>query len=102
MPLPHWVIPFREPHTEIKLIKGAYYKYQVSYAYDPDKKRTVKKSGAILGKITETGFVPSPKHQLRQALQNPSVDIKTYGVYGLFSFLLADEIHSLERALGKQ
>jgi hypothetical protein len=35
-------------------------------------------------------------------LQNPSVDLKTYGVYGLFSFLLADEIHSLERALGKQ
>jgi hypothetical protein len=34
-------------------------------------------------------------------LQNPTVDIKTYGVYGLFSFLLTDEIRSLERALGK-
>jgi hypothetical protein len=101
MPLPHWVIPFKEPHTEIKRIKGAYYKYQVSYVYDPAKKRTVKKSGVVLGKITETGFVPSPKHQLRQALRNPNVDIKTYGVYGLFSFLLTDEIRSLERALGE-
>ncbi|MDR2185715.1 MAG: hypothetical protein LBO80_08660 [Treponema sp.] len=97
----HWVIPFSEPRTGIKLIKGAYYKYQVSYAYDPVKKHTVKKSGVVLGKITETGFVPSPKHQLRRALQNPAVDIKTCGVYGLFVFLLADEILSLGRALGK-
>jgi hypothetical protein len=67
MPLPNWAIPFKEPHTEIKHVNGAYYKCQVSYAYDPDKKRAVKKSGALLGKITETGFVSFPKYQLRQA-----------------------------------
>jgi hypothetical protein len=30
MPLPHWVIPFREPRTEIKPIKGAWCKYRIS------------------------------------------------------------------------
>jgi hypothetical protein len=102
VPLPPWALPFKEPHTEIKLINGSYYKYQTSYAYDPGKKHTVKKSGPILGKITEQGFVPSPKHQLRQALHNnPSADIKTYGVFALFSLLLQDEIPSLQRTLGK-
>jgi hypothetical protein len=101
MPLPPWVIPFKEPHTEIKLINGAYYKYQISYLYDPAKKRSLKKTGPILGKITENGFVPSPKHQLRTALHNPRADIKTYGVYALFSLLLKDEIPSLTETFGK-
>jgi hypothetical protein len=101
MPLPLWATPFKEPLTEIKLINGSYYKYQISYLYDPAKKRTVKKTGAILGKITEQGFTPSPKHQLLKALHNPTVDIKTFGVFALFSFLLKDEILSLQHTLGK-
>jgi hypothetical protein len=101
VPLPPWVIPFREPHTEIKLINGCYYKYQCSYVYDPARKRSIKKSGSVLGRITENGFVPSSKHQLRTALQNPRADIKTYGVYALFSLLLKDEISSLTETFGK-
>ena len=31
MYLPNWVQPFKEPRTEIKLIKGMYYKYEVRY-----------------------------------------------------------------------
>ena len=101
MPLPLWALPFKEPHTEIKFINGSYYKYQVSYLYDPAKKHTRKKTGALLGRITEEGFVPSQKHQLRQALHNPSTDIKTYGVFALFYLLLKDEIPSLGQTLGK-
>ncbi|MDR1637948.1 MAG: transposase [Treponema sp.] len=101
MPLPLWTLPFKEPHTEIKLINGSYYKYQISYLYDPAKKHTVKKSGPILGKITEQGFVPSPKHLLRQELLNPAADIKTYGIFALFSLLLRDEIPSLQETLGR-
>ncbi|MDR2741275.1 MAG: hypothetical protein LBB98_03880 [Treponema sp.] len=100
MPLPLWALPFREPRTEIKLINGSCYKYQISYVYDPAKKHSVKKTRAILGKITENGFVPSPKYQLHQALRSPSADIKTYGVFGLFSFLLRDEIPSLRETFG--
>jgi hypothetical protein len=101
MPLPSWALPFKEPHTEIKLINGSWYKYQISYRYDPAKKHTVKKTGSLLGKITEDGFVPSPKHQLRQALRNPVIDIKTYGVFALFSLLLKEEIPSLLKTLGR-
>jgi hypothetical protein len=41
-----------------------------------------------------------PKHRLRQALRNPTAGIKIFGACGLFSFLLVDEIRSLERAPG--
>jgi hypothetical protein len=104
MSLPAWIQPFKEPHTTIKLIKGTYYKYAVTYRYDPTRKRTIPKSGALLGKITEpNGFVPSPKNTLRQLpLARPRIDIKTFGLYALFDTLLADEIPSLTAAFGPE
>jgi hypothetical protein len=48
MSFPQWVLPFKEPHTEIKFINGRYYKYQISYHYDPARKYTVKKTGTVL------------------------------------------------------
>jgi hypothetical protein len=104
MGLPPWIIPFKEPHTTIKLIKGTYYKYAVTYHYDSGRKRTIPKTGALLGKITEQGgFVPSPKNTLRQLpLTRPPVDIKTFGLYALFDNLLADEIPSLKAVFGAE
>jgi hypothetical protein len=104
MNLPPWVLPFKKPHTTIKRIKGIYYQYAVTYHYDSDRKRTMPKSGVLLGKITEhDGFVPSPKNTLRQApLTLPHVDIKTFGIYALFENLLMDEILSLEAVFGPE
>jgi hypothetical protein len=104
MSLPAWILPFKEPHTTIKLIKGIYYKYAVTYHYDPTRKRTIPKSGPLLGKITEqNGFVPSPKNTLRQLpLARPHVDIKTFGLYALFDMLLKDEIPSLKTVFGQE
>lgn len=103
MYLPEWALPYKEPRTEIKRIKGAYYKYEVRYQYNKIKKRTDKITVRLLGKITEEeGFVPSDKDLIRQkASQLPKVDIKTYGVYYLFSALLADEITSLSEVFKK-
>jgi hypothetical protein len=100
--MPDWILPFREPHTEIKFISGSYYKYAVSYRYDSVKKRTVKVSGHLLGKITqEDGFVPSPKNTLRASGNlPPNVDTKTYGIYHLFNNLLSAEIASLRTIFG--
>jgi len=42
MYLPDWTLPFKEPRTEIRCIKGIYYKYEVRYQYNKDKKRTDK------------------------------------------------------------
>lgn len=97
MSLPLWVIPFKEPKTEIRLINGVYYKYAVDYKYNSARKRTDKITKGLLGKITEKdGFITSDKYALKAgAGELPRVDIKTYGLYHLFSSLLADDLQSL-------
>jgi transposase len=98
MKLPAWVLQYREPKTEIRNIKGGYYKYAVAYQYNPLKKRTDKVTKHLLGKITpEQGFVPSEKRLLKQSNQSIArIDIKTYGVYHLFTSLIAEELQSLQ------
>lgn len=103
MYLPKWVQKFKEPRTEIKLIKGGYYKYQVSYQYNPDKKRTDKITGVLLGKITkEEGFIPSDKNTMRVKLENTSIDIKNFGLYHLFFTLVQQEFESLKNFFPKE
>jgi transposase len=97
MSLPLWIVPFKEPKTEIRLINGVYYKYAVDYKYNAAKKRTDKITKGLLGKITEKeGFTPSDKYLLKMGSGGlPRVDIKTYGLYYLFNSLLADDLASL-------
>ena len=102
MYLPEWALPFKEPRTEIRLINGTYYKYQVGYKYNSIKKRTDKLTIQLLGKISqENGFIPSDKDIIRQkASAIPKVDIKTFGVYNLFSDLIAEEIATFKSCFG--
>jgi hypothetical protein len=102
MSLPDWILPYKEPRTEIKRIQNKYYKYEVCYQYDPKRKRTIKKTVKLLGKVTETeGFIPSEKNRLREeAKKLPTVDIKTFGVYALFENLLNEEIAVLRNMFG--
>ena len=104
MYLPDWIQKYKEPHTEIKQIKNGFYKYQVSYVYNKDKKKTEKKTIRLLGKITEKdGFIPSPKDELRRKGEElPQVDIKTFGVFNLFSELMKEEINSLKTIFGEE
>ena len=53
MYLPEWAQKFKEPRTEIRKISGHYYKYQVEYRYNKEKKRSDKITVGLLGKITE-------------------------------------------------
>jgi hypothetical protein len=96
--LPDWIQQYKEPLTEIKRVKNGFYKYQVAYVYNKEKKRTEKKTIRLLGKITEgEGFVPSSKDELRRKGQElPRVDIKTFGVFRLFSELMKEEVDSLK------
>jgi len=98
MYLPEWAQPFKEPRTEIRCINGIYYKYEVRYNYNKEKKRTDKITVRLMGKITEKdGFTPSDKDLIRQkASQLPKVDIKNFGVYNLYSNLLSEEIGELK------
>lgn len=57
---PDYVTDFVRPvNTEIKYIRGHWYLYERSNVYDPQLGRSRKKSGKILGSITEQGLVPS-------------------------------------------
>lgn len=96
MSLPAWVLPYKEPKTEIKCINGKYYKYAVEYRYNADRKRIDKISGRLLGRLTEKeGFVPSSKQSFTDSIDIRKVDIKTFGVFGLFCSLLRDEINGI-------
>ena len=102
MYLPDWIQKYKEPRTEIKRIANGFYKYEVSFVYNREKKKTEKKTVRLLGKITEKdGFVPSSKDELRRRSETmPQVDIKTFGVYYLFSELMKEEIASLQEVFG--
>ena len=104
MYLPDWIQEHKEPRTEIKRIKNGFYKYEVAFVYNKEKKRTEKKTIRLLGKVTEKdGFVPSSKDSLRRKSEElPKVDIKTFGVYHLFSELMKDEIASLKDTFGAE
>jgi len=104
MSLPAWALPFKEPRTEIKYINNKYCKYEVSYQYDISRKRSKKKTGRLLGRITETGgFIPSSKNALRQENeQAPKADIKSFGVYAIFETMLKEEIPILVEVFGKE
>jgi transposase len=102
---PEWVLKYKEPKTEIKFINGYYYKYAVTYKYNPTKKRTEKITGALLGRLSETeGFLKSAKLSSSENNQPLThVDIKTYGVYGLFKTLLGqDEIEGILSIFDKE
>lgn len=98
MKLPKWIIPYKEPRTEIKFIKGSYYKYAVEYVYNAEKKRTDKITKGIIGKLTlQDGLIPSDKNRLRKEASGiPKVDIKTFGVSKLFTELLGADIKSIQ------
>lgn len=60
MEKPDYVVNFVRPvNTEIKYIRGHWYLYERRNVYDPQLGRSRKKSGKILGSITEQGFIPS-------------------------------------------
>lgn len=64
---PQWALNHKKPGTELKLVNGRYYLYEVKSIYDKTLKRSKKISGSILGRITESeGFIPSEKKMLKE------------------------------------
>jgi len=79
---PEWALKHRQKGTELRLINGTYYLYQVTSKWNPDKKRSQKITGKLLGKITSEGFHESDKDKLRKnfdkVLETPP-QVKEYG-----------------------
>jgi transposase len=82
---PKWATKHKRKGTELRLINGRYYLYEVTSKWDPDKKRAKKITGKILGRVTkEHGFVESDKAKLRKReLTVSKLVVKEYGITAL-------------------
>ncbi|MDR0304304.1 MAG: transposase [Chitinispirillales bacterium] len=98
-PHPQWALAQKRKGTELRLISGNYYLYEVSSKWNPQKKRTVKITGKLLGKITESdGFIESDKERLRkQQLRVESVQVKEYGITSAINALFGDTVNALKK-----
>ncbi|MEJ5263895.1 MAG: hypothetical protein WHT29_01115, partial [Bacteroidales bacterium] len=92
---PAWALQHKQKGTELRLINGTYYLYQVTSKWNPEKKRPQKITGKLLGKITPEGFIESDKERLRKAFhtkpQGPFY-VKEYGMFYLVQTLFKDYI----------
>lgn len=94
---PDWALKHKKPGTELKLINGRYYLYNVKSVYDKTIGRSRKVSLGILGSITkEKGFVPSEKNELKKRSKKSYFDkqVMTFE-YGLAKWLI-DELENSE------
>ena len=48
---PEWALACKRKGTELRLLKGKYYLYEVTSKWNPQKKRSVKITGKFLGRI---------------------------------------------------
>jgi predicted transposase YbfD/YdcC len=57
---PDWVLKFKVKNTEIRLVKGRYYLYDITSVWCPEKKRTKKVTLKYVGSIDEEyGLIPA-------------------------------------------
>jgi transposase len=93
---PAWAIQHKKPGTELRLIRGRYYLYEVSSKWNPVKKRAQKITGKIIGSITqEKGFVPSRRNHQNSALEVKLV-VKEYGATSFLTQLANEVIEPLK------
>jgi hypothetical protein len=96
---PEWALAFKRKGTELRCLNGRYYLYEVTSKWNPEKKRSVKITGKLLGSITQAdGFVESEKAQLRkQQIRIERIQVKEYGITAAILHLFADIIHALKK-----
>lgn len=96
---PEWVLAQRKPKTEIRFINGKYYLYEATSKWNPEKKRSQKITGRLLGKITPEGFIESDKHKLRSmsehTLKNPP-SVKEYGASNFVLTYMSEYVDKLQ------
>jgi hypothetical protein len=93
--LPDWVIQHKRPGTEIRRISGKYYLYQISSYWDPERKRSRKKTAAYLGRITPQGFKPKKVEQT--PADDSMASVRHFGAVHYFEQRSGTILHELER-----
>jgi hypothetical protein len=96
---PSWALENKRQGTELRCLKGKYYLYEVTSKWNPEKKRSVKITGKLLGKITQAdGFVESEKDRLRkQKFVVERIQVKEYGVFAIIESLFGDTVNMLKK-----
>jgi len=96
---PSWALACKRKGTELRRLNGKYYLYEVTSKWNPDKKRSIKITGNLLGAITEAeGFVESEKARLKkQQLTVSRVQVKAYGVCCAIASLFGDTLSALKK-----
>jgi predicted transposase YbfD/YdcC len=60
MAFPEWALKFKTTNTELRCIRGRFYLYNMTSAWDPEKKRPKKVTLGQIGTITEEdGLIPT-------------------------------------------
>jgi transposase len=93
---PGWVIQHKRPGTEIRLISGKYYLYQISSHWDAALKRPKKKTGAYLGRITPQGFKPKKAEQ--SAADDSQISVRQFGAVHYFEQRSGSILQELEKS----
>lgn len=97
---PEWAIKHKKPGTELRLLKGRYYLYEISSKWNKEKKRTQKVTGKILGRVTEDkGFTPSGTKD-QPELQLKELSAKTSGIGSLVESVINDVLPALKKHFG--
>jgi transposase len=99
---PEWALKQKKPGTELRLIKGRYYLYEISSKWNKEKKRAQKVTGKILGRITEDkGFTPSgSKTPLISQLKD--ISVKTSGMGSFVESIAKDVLSALKKHFGNE
>lgn len=92
---PEWALKHKRKGTELRLIRGTYYLYEVTSKWNRDKGRAQKITGKLLGKITPDGFIPSAKYELSRKPVIQSVVVKEYGASKFLLDIMDDIIDKL-------
>jgi Transposase DDE domain len=80
---PDWVLKHRTKGTAIHQIQGKYYLYEVSSAWNKEKKKSERKTGRSLGRITPQGLQPRMKTGMQASTVSQrlgSISVKEYGL----------------------
>jgi len=95
---PQWALACKRKGTELRLINGKYYLYEATSKWNSEKKRSVKITGRLLGRITEReGFVESEKIRLRkQQIKIEHIQVKEYGITATITNLFTDTLSALK------
>lgn len=92
--LPDWALKFKQPGTEIRLINGKYYLYQISSQWDSTLQRAKKTTSAYLGRITQQGFKPKKVEAPIEA--DLQVNVRHFGTVHYFQHRCAAILRELD------